>query len=433
MGAPGAVRAFAVAGAAVAWVVHLGVSYALVPHVCDTGATWILHLLTAGTALVATLSVVVARGLLRGPRHEGDGVGVDGFLGRWGVLAGAFFLLLILVGGLPAAMQNDPCSIIPTLDRPIIQLDAPAPLLAHPGGVVRPGEVWSSWRPDPWVLGILGLLGLGYLRGVRRLWQQAGRGRGIRPWRSWVYLAGLLALFLALGSPLELLAGALFSAHMAQHVLLLVVAPPLLVLGRPFTAWAWALPAGGRQWVAGAWRRLLPPRGARSILLHPATILALHMVTLWTWHLPVLYEAALRHPIVHHLEHASFFFPAILFWEALAGTRGLGGRAAHGAGILYVLATGLQGGALGALLLWAPRPWYPTHASGAELWGRDPLHDQQVAAAIMWMPVGLVYACAGVLLLVAWLRASDRAVTRREEGGWTLPPSAARSSSPDPS
>jgi putative membrane protein len=287
----------------------------------------------------------------------------------------------------------------------------------HADGLVGADGFWMHWSLDVWILFAVCALAGAYAAGVRRLWKRAGRGRGLPEWRAWAYYGGLAALLLALVSPVARVAGALFSVHMVQHMLLMVVAAPLLILGRPWLGCIWALPAESRRAVGLWWRRSFATRVGWALMSHPLVILVLHVVALWIWHLPRLYQSALERAALHHLEHASFFFTALLFWWALA-EGGVGGRwHGHGAGILYVFATALQSSGLGALLLFAREPWYPAHEAGTVLWGMDLLVDQQVAGAIMWIPGGLVYAGAAVTLFLAWVKRADEEVMRREAMG----------------
>jgi putative membrane protein len=428
---------FGILGGLVAWIAHLGTSYALVPWVCATGRIPVLHGLTVLMALVAAAATLVAARRWRGagtsgtPPEAGARVPVErhrleGFLGLFGLILSGFFLVLILVEGLPALLDPSSCDAVPTLDRPIVRVEpvflaAGFPVLSalHLQGLVAPGGVWTSWNPDPWILSVL--LGLGglYVAGVRRLWREAGRERGLPRWRVGSYVAGMWVLVLALVSPVDALGETLFSAHMVQHMLLMVVAAPLLVLGRPVIAYLWALPAGWRRAVASGPFRSMGVRRGWTVLSHPLTVLVLHVAALWAWHVPALYQAALGSPLLHGLEHASYLFTAMLFWWTLSRAGRMGRWPGYGAGMLYVFGAALQSGALGALLLFARTPWFPAHAPGAELWGVDLLVDQQVAAALMWIPAGLVYTAAMLVLFVAWLRKADRAASHRERHGWS--------------
>lgn len=430
---------FGLFGGMAMWIVHLGGSYAAVPWVCGTGRVWVLHLITAGTALVA--GAATAAGVLRmravARRNPGasdvDGASAwsddppralrtEGFLALSGILMSGFFLALILFEGLPLLFQADPCAAVPLREGPIIRGDPPAPswlaVAVHDRGMVGPDGAWSTWNLDPWILGALYASTLAYLLGVRRLWASAGRGRGIPRWRVGAFLGGIAALLLALVSPIDPLGGTLFSVHMVQHMLLMVVAAPLLVLGRPLLGALWALPRGGRRAVGAWWQRSRAVRFGWPAVSHPVVVIVLHVGALWLWHVPELYQAALAHGWVHHLEHASFFFTAMLFWWALAEAGARGRWPGYGAGVLYVFATALQSGALGALLLFARDPWYPAHEAGAAAWGVDLLVDQQLAGALMWIPAGLVYTAAAVVLLLAWIERGERALARRERAGW---------------
>jgi putative membrane protein len=218
-------------------------------------------------------------------------------------------------------------------------------------------------------------------------------------------------LFVALASPLHPLGEVLFSAHMAQHEVLMVGAAPLLVLGRPLIAFMWALPLerartvggwGKAAWFQSAWRKLTNPLAAWAI----------HAAALWVWHAPVLFQATLRSDFVHTLQHVSFLGSALLFWWALIhGPRGLMG---YGAAVLYVFTTSVHSGLLGAFLTFTGTLLYPAYARTTASWGLTPLEDQQLGGLIMWVPAGLVYIIAGLALCAGWMRESERSVLRRE-------------------
>ena len=272
--------------------------------------------------------------------------------------------------------------------------------MIHTGHPPSPSHIWTAWGWEPLVLIGLTTAAVGYAAGVRRLRHRTG-GRGARP-REWVaYGAGILTLFVALVSPLDALGGALFSAHMLQHLLLVLVAAPLLVLGRPDRVLLWALPREGRRRVGRMWRRAGLVRGAWRILTLPLVAWLLHAVALWLWHAAILYEAALRSDLMHSLEHASFLGTALLFWWVAIPRRV--GPAAYPIGILLVFATMMHSGVLGALITFAETPWYPAHLEGARLWGLTLLEDQQLAGLVMWVPAGFVYLLTAALLLLAWL------------------------------
>ncbi|HEV2149871.1 MAG TPA: cytochrome c oxidase assembly protein [Longimicrobiaceae bacterium] len=296
------------------------------------------------------------------------------------------------------------------------------PAWAHTGRPPAPHDVWSAWSWEPGVLLGLGLSAWLYARGVERLWRRAGVGRGIRRWQAGCFAAGLATLFLALVSPLDALGSALFSAHMAQHELLILVAAPLLVLGAPLIPFVWALPPRWRG-RAGGVGRLPAVRAAWGALTHPLTAWSLHAAAVWTWHAPALYQRTLVSEPAHVAQHASFLGTALLFWWVLLhpGRRGALG---HGIGVLYVFTTAVYGSVLGALLTFAPAPWYPAYAPSVGAWGLSLLEDQQLGGLVMWVPFGLVYLGAALALFAAWLRAIEREVRRAEASASPRSPSA---------
>lgn len=289
----------------------------------------------------------------------------------------------------------------------------PRVLLAHEGEPPVPHDLWSAWSWEPVVLLALTLAGWSYAQGVRALWRRAGVGRGVRRWQAGAFAGGLAALFVALVTPLDALGEALFAAHMVQHLVLALIAAPLLALGAPHLALLWALPLEGRRSLARWWRRSPRLRTASHALTHPLLAWILSTFALWAWHVPFYYDAAVRSDPVHALEHASFFGTALLFWWALADPAGVF-RRARGAALLYVFTGSLQSAALGALLTLAPEPWYGAHLETTRPWGLSPLQDQHIAGGIMWVPASMVYLVALVGLFVLCLREAARNVERAE-------------------
>jgi putative membrane protein len=275
------------------------------------------------------------------------------------------------------------------------------------------GTVLGWWTWDPFVLLLLALSGWLYAAGVARLWRRAGVDQGIRRWEAGCFAAGWLALFAALVSPLDALGGILFSAHMAQHEVLILIAAPLMVLGRPLAPFLWALPRAGRE-RAGKWTQAPPVARTWRSLTAPLSVWAIHGLALWAWHVPGLYQATLDDDFIHALQHLSFFGSAALFWWSLI--HGRFGRLGYGAAVLYVFTTSMHSGVLGALLTFAPRLWYPIYQARTSQWGLSALEDQQLAGLIMWVPAGIVFIVLGLALFAAWLGEAERRVayTRSE-------------------
>ncbi|HEV7923033.1 MAG TPA: cytochrome c oxidase assembly protein [Thermoanaerobaculia bacterium] len=265
---------------------------------------------------------------------------------------------------------------------------------------------WWSW--EPWVVALLVISTVLYAVGVARLWRSAGARHGITGWQAASYGAAVASLVVALISPVDTLGGILFSAHMVQHELLMLVAAPLLVLGRPFVAFVWAVPAlaamARNRPLTAAWRRLTSPLAAT----------VLHGLALWTWHLPSLYQATLASDAVHAAQHASFLLTAALFWWSLL--HGRAGRIGYGIAVVYVFFTTIHSGALGALLTFSPNLWYPIYGPTTAKWGLDALEDQQLAGLIMWIPAGVILVVLGVAMFLGWLEEAERRVafTRSE-------------------
>lgn len=245
------------------------------------------------------------------------------------------------------------------------------------------------WTFEPGVIVSLVAVAAAYVWCVVR----ARRGRRTAWPRVASFAAGWLALVAALVSPLDQLSESLFSAHMIQHELLMVVAAPLMALG------------SGAFWGSGAFSC---DRSEKAPDPYPALIWLLHAVALWVWHIPALFDAALESDPIHAAQHLSFFGTAVLFWWGLAGHRY--GRTAYGAAVLYVFTTALHSGVLGALLTFSPRAWYAPYLTTTARYGLTPLDDQQIGGLVMWVPAGLVYIAVGLAYFAAWIRGSSRTV-----------------------
>jgi putative membrane protein len=275
------------------------------------------------------------------------------------------------------------------------------PAFAHDGRALAPHDLWHAWSVEPLVVAALIVSAGLYIHGVRALWHNAGTGHGLRRWQAGSFAAGWLVLAVALVSPLHRLGAVLFSAHMVQHELLMVVAAPLLVLGRPVVAWLWSVPTAWRH-TLGGWAAAAPVRSTWGLVTLPAVAWMLHAAAIWVWHAPGLYQATLESELVHGLQHTSFLASALLFWWALLPGRA--GRLGGPAGIVYLFTTAVHTTVLGALLTLSSRVWYPLYDTTTTPWGLTALEDQQLAGLIMWVPAGLAYLGAALALAASWLR-----------------------------
>jgi putative membrane protein len=269
------------------------------------------------------------------------------------------------------------------------------PIFAHRGGMAVPADVWSHWNFEPLLLASL-LLSLAlYVRGMIAY--------PIAYWRNLCFVAGIAVLFVSLVSPLEAMSTALFSAHMVQHLLLILVAAPLLTVSRPLAPLLRALPRAMQKSIG-------------SIIQKPAlqhfnsslNVFMLNLAALAFWHLPAFYEAAFSSDVIHALEHASFLLTSFLFWWTVLHTKNYGAR------ILLIFAVMMTSGFLGALMSFASTPWYSHHVDYVGAWGLSLLEDQQLAGMFMWIPPGIVYALTAALVLAAWLSTVERNTLERE-------------------
>ena len=263
-----------------------------------------------------------------------------------------------------------------------------------------------AWKPDPFAAIALAITIGCYAIGA---WRMARRGGWAHIPRLEVasFLAGWVVLAVALLSPIATVSEWLFSVHMTQHELLMLVAAPLIAIGRPLPPMLFALPQSWRHRAS-----CLASIGVINWITLPLVVFAAHAVALWVWHIPSLYEAAVISDAIHIVQHICFTGTAVLFWWSLI--RGRYGRLGYGAALLYIFGTAVHSGGLGALLALSPLPWYPLYVARAPL-STDPLVDQQLGGMLMWVPSGIVMMLFALALFAAWLGESER----RRRKGWS--------------
>ncbi len=275
----------------------------------------------------------------------------------------------------------------------------------------------SSW-PVEWPLAAIAVAAVLYLLGGRL---SATASDAAKRWRGAAFYAGLITLAIAVGSPVDAYAGELFWVHMLQHVLVMMVAPPLLLIGRPWPRILRPLPLGVRRPVARGvlvGPPLAPARHLFRRLASPLPAFVLFNGTLLLWHAPALYDLTLRDGPVHDVEHGLFFGTALLFWVHLvpgASSRphlSDSARAFYGMGALAV--SWILAIALGL----APRPIYGAYAALAHRpGGLSALADQQLAAGVMWVPGSLPYCIVLVVASLRWLDPVTATARRRRLAG----------------
>ena len=256
---------------------------------------------------------------------------------------------------------------------------------------VAPEGLWQAWSFAPAIVVplalVLGLYG----------WAVARHGRsepGITMTGGPIlFVSGWLLLAIALISPLCRMSATLASAHMVQHVILVALAPPLLVLG------AWSLMPGSPAPGAQADRRgTAVENHALRMLSVPTAASILYAVAIWAAHVPLIYQTALKDATAHVVVAYGLVAVSIVFWRAVIGATLNATASSGGSALLAVFSAMVQTSLLGALLVWSPTPWYPVFTKSAAIWGLTPLEDQQLAGLIMWVPMGAIYLTTGLIV-----------------------------------
>ena len=262
-----------------------------------------------------------------------------------------------------------------------------------------------DWSFDPPLVLVIDLAIL-YWLGARRTVTPV-RTAAKQRWRTISFYTALAVLAIALSSPLELLSQQLFWAHMVQHVLLLVVAPPLIVIARPWVRLWRSLPLGtrrslGRSLAQG--ERTAPLRWASQTLGRPLPSFVLFSVVLLGWHIPVLFDATLRSTTLHALEHTLFFTTAVMFWKQVIDSPPLHASLAPAQRVVYVIGAMVVSWVLAVVLALAPSPLYSFYAHEASRpGGISALADQQIAAGIMWVPGSITFVIVIFAYVHRWL------------------------------
>jgi putative membrane protein len=259
-----------------------------------------------------------------------------------------------------------------------------------------------EWLQDPAVLVPLALLAFVYVRRFRAARREAG-GRGAGPLQAAAFCGAMVALLAALASPLEGLGDDyLFSAHMLQHVLLGDIAPLLLLLSL------------SRVIMRPATRRLMAVERALGPLAHPATGLVVWLVLMYLWHVPALYDAALEQPLVHLLEHVSFFTAGVAVWWPLVQPVPMRRQMRGLWPIAYIGSAKFGLAALGLYLTWSGTAIYTYYEDVPRIWGLSAVEDQNVGGAIMMVEQSLTFVVVLAALFIRMLARSEEEERRKE-------------------
>ncbi len=256
-------------------------------------------------------------------------------------------------------------------------------MLPYCGAPPSPDALWSRWNIDPVLCTVLAIVAVAYAAGSRQL----GRDERVAFYSGWAITAA------ALISPFCALSVSLFAARVGQHMILALLAAPLVAAGRPVAAFGALL--RDRKW---------------RTPINSAPILAAVVFTalLWFWHSPAPYQATFSSTLVYWSMHLSLFGAALWLWSELLDPAP--GR------LMPVLLAGVissvQMGLLGALITFAPRPLFAPHALTTAAWGLTPLQDQQLGGGLMWVPGCLVFLVAAMLVLWSALARADWKLAR---------------------
>jgi putative membrane protein len=280
-----------------------------------------------------------------------------------------------------------------------------------------------TWPMEPLViLGVEVTVALYVWGGSRRTHVVQGPKKfGPPQWRTTAFVIGLAVILLSLDTPIETLARQLFWAHMTQHLLLIMVAAPLLVVAAPGMQIWRGLPLSIRRplaRIAVKHPAMRPVRRLFWLATGPVAAWLLSSGNLWLWHWPVAYDLTLRNHAIHHVEHVLFLGLGILFWAQVIDQPPFRCRMSQVKRVAYVFLAAVQAWALAILLGYASAPYYAYAQLPWRPGGISALTDQQLGAGIMWVPGSITYAILIIVCTYFWLRDEDRAaqrVVRRSE------------------
>jgi putative copper resistance protein D len=289
-----------------------------------------------------------------------------------------------------------------------IHLLLPARVLAHGAEAPTPSfpSVLLEWRFDPTAIVPLVLVAALYAWAVRRV-DAAHPGNRHPAHRTWLFMAGLVAIAVALTSPIEAYEGLLFSVHMIQHMLLELVAAPLLLAGAPITlALRVSSPRVRRGLLAVLQSRVV------HVISFPVIAWVLFAAVNWGWHFSTLYDQALENDLLHYFQHATFLGAALLFWWPAIGADPSPWRLPHPMRLFYLFLAMPQNSFLGVALLQTSTVLYPHYVTNGRTWGPSPLEDQHLGGVLMWVMGDMAFLAGMAVVVALWVRYEERRTSR---------------------
>jgi cytochrome c oxidase assembly factor CtaG len=261
--------------------------------------------------------------------------------------------------------------------------------------------VLRSWSIPPVATFALALTALTYLRGC---WLLRRAGYPYLPaWRIGSFALGLFALWFALASPLDTFSGFVLTAHMLQHMVLMMVAPPLLLLGEPLIPMVRGMPRFAAREFAGPFLNYSAAGRIGLALSNPVVALLLMGAVMFVWHVPGPYELALRSGSWHQAEHGCFFLASCIFWWPVIQPWPSRAQWPRWAMVPYLMIADLQNTVLSAVLVFSDKVLYPSYATGPSLFGFTPQEDQAAAGTTMWIIGSLAFVVPAVVIAVRCL------------------------------
>ena len=286
--------------------------------------------------------------------------------------------------------------------------------MAHGGSGLTDDTAWSAWNLTPEVSGLVALTLAIYLRGAIRRRPGATPRQG---WRHLLFGTGILALFLALQSPVDAMGERLFLAHQIQHLLLRMVGPMLIVLAYPEAVLIAGLPRQVRKRVIAP---LLASRGLSALfstLTRPWPAFVLFVLSLYVWQVPPIHNAALLNPVIHYTMHITMLAAGFIFFAMIFSRRDTRAGQGHGLRVFLLIATIVSNILLGALTTLKEVVLYAAYDIEGRLFGVAPLIDETGGGYIIWVPASMMTVIAIMVTFYGWNAAEERRFARRYE--WT--------------
>lgn len=280
------------------------------------------------------------------------------------------------------------------------------PMPAH--DVIGEGPWWQAWNLDIQYLIPVVVMGFLYARGLAR-WPERSREHSV--WRTASYYTGLLVLTLAFESPLDRLGEHHFSLHIVQHSIVMMIVPPLILLGAPTTPVLRGLPRRVRKGLVGPAMQDPALQAVWRVLTHPVVVIVIFTLSTWGWHLmPGWYDTALNDRFIHDLQHMTFLGVGMLFWWNIVDPKPRRSRIPMGFRIIYFYGAMIPKHFLAAMITFADSVFYPTYERVELFLPGTPLQDQQLAGLLLWVPFGeaINLTVAGIIFAIWWRQSEQK-------------------------